>query len=854
MAKSWNPAALVLAATGAALVAAPVDAADHTKEVAPGARFKAGGFHEWVLGKDYRDLWTTPVALEVLDLQAEGGGLSPVRRVGGQETKGLALKGKDGRNYTFRGLDKYPGEILDDDLRGTVVEDLVNDQMAAQHPGSELVARGLLDAVGIPCPAWRLVVMPDDAALGEFRKDFAGVVGVFAEYPSAVSPTNPGFRGITEIIDHLELYKRIEAGKGDNVDTQALLKARLADVFMGDWDRHRKQWRWAKIPGSPLWQPIPEDRDQAFSRYEGLMLGFARTRDARLQAFDDQYSGIGGLTSNGREQDRRLLVGMTREQFRDTATALKAQLTDAEIEKAVALLPPEWRSVDGARLTRALKARRDALPAIADRFYLYLAHRVDVYTTQLADSVEAKRSGGGDLEVTVRSEGSTETAYHRVFHAKETEEVRLYTLGGDDRVTVTGGKGAIRLRVVGGAGGDVLDDREGGGTRLSDADGRNVVEPGPGTSQDSRPYTPPPPPKNAPWIPPRDFGRETWTVPWIGFGADLGAFIGWGVETRSFGFRKAPYANDHMFRAGYSFGEKNGRVEYVGDYRRENRTTHFGLQTYASGIEVLRFYGFGNETENNGDRDFYRAEERQYLLRPTIAWPIGARSELTLGPVLRYSQSDENEGTLIESQRPYGFGDFGQVGLRSTFSIDSRDRATYPRRGVFLAVRGTYCPKVWDVESDFGKLGSDVATYLSAGKTVTLALRAGGETVLGRAPFRDAAYLGGGGLLTGGVEQTGYTLRGFRARRFGGDSSLYGNADLRLRLGQLTLVLPVHIGVFGLADVGRVFVDGESSDKWHTSFGGGVWLSFFNYRNTISAHWAHSDEDDIVRVGAGLTF
>jgi hypothetical protein len=857
-AKRTFSAAGLLVALGLGVPTGRALAAERTQVVVPGARYQASATHRWFFGNDYRALWTAPLVVEVLDLQAEAGGLSIVRRIGGQQTKGLALKGKDGRNYTFRGLEKDPSEILEEDLRGTVVEDLLEDQMAAQYPGSELVARGLLDAAGIPCPPWRLVVLPDDEALGEFRKDFAGAVGTFAEYPSTVSETNPGYRGATEIVDHLELYKRLEAGEGDRADTPALLKARLVDVLMGDWDRHRKQWRWARFPGSPLWQPIPEDRDQAFSRYEGLALGFVRMRDDRLQDFGPGYPGIGGLTSNGREQDRRLLVGLTQEQFRDTATALKAQLGDAEIEKAVALLPAEWQRLDGARLTRDLKARRDALTEIAVRYYRHLAERVDVYTSHRPERVEARRVAGGDLEVAVRPVGAGgevgELSYQRVFHPGETREVRLYTLGGDDRVTVSGGRGSIRVRVVGGAGGDLLDDRDGGGSRLSDSEGRNAVESGPGTSHDARPYTPPPPPRNAPWIPPRDFGHETWGVPWLGFGADVGAFVGWGVDTRSFAFRRHPYSRRHVLRAGYSFGEKSGRVEYLGDYRRENRASHFGLHAYASGIELLRFYGFGNDSVNRGDRDFLEAKEQQYLLRPSMAWPLGNEAELSLGPVLRYSQSERDQGTLIEAQRPYGFGDFGQVGARAVLSLDSRDRPAYPRRGVFLAARGTYWPKLWDVDSGFGEIDAAASAYLSAGNGVTLALRAGGEQVLGDAPFRDAAYLGGGGLPTPGLDETGFTLRGFRARRFAGDAAVYGNADLRLRLGQLTLVLPMHVGVFGLADAGRVFLDDETSDSWHTSVGGGLWISFFDYRNTISAYVAHSKEDDIVHVGAGFTF
>ena len=95
---------------------------------------------------------------------------------------------------------------------------------------------------------------------------------MFAEYPSPVTETNPGFRGITEILNQSELYRRLDAGAGDHIDARAFLRARLVDLMIGDWDRHERQWRWAKFPGSDLWEPIPEDRDQAFSRYQGVAL------------------------------------------------------------------------------------------------------------------------------------------------------------------------------------------------------------------------------------------------------------------------------------------------------------------------------------------------------------------------------------------------------------------------------------------------------------------------------------------------------------------------------------------------------------------------------------------------------
>jgi hypothetical protein len=848
----------------AALAAVPAPAPLHADDAPPrktvvaGPEYAASGAHRLLFGADYRKAWTTPVSLEILDLQKEGGGLTPLRRTGGQQTKGLALTGKDGKNYSFRGIYKDASELVDEELRGTVVERTLQDAMSAQHPASELIAGSLLDSLGIPRQPWKLVVMPDDPALGEFRKDFALAIGTFGEYPSEKSATNPGFQGITELVSHKKLYEKLEAGDGDQADVQAFLRARLVDIFIGDWDRHRKQWRWAKFPGNPLWTPIPEDRDQAFSRYQGFVVGLARGRDPRFQDFGSHYAGINGLTSNGSEQDRRLLVGFTREDFQKTAQELGVALSDDVLKRAVDAMPPEWAKLDAARLFAEMKARREGLPKIADAYYFHLAHRVDVYMTNKAEHVDVKRSPSGDTDVSVAmlgADGQPQTPYfRRVFHPRETDEVRLYALGGDDSVVVTGGNAGPIVRVIGGTGNDRLDARAGGNTRLSDSKGVNHAE---GASLDDREYVPPPPPKNAPWIPPLDWGSATFFTPWVSYNGDTGAFLGLGMEHRAFGFRKDPWAARQTVRAGYAFGEQSGKLEYTGDFRRENATSFFGLHAYASGVEVLRFYGFGNETENVGDSDFYRAKANQLLLFPSFNVKLGHRGLLVFGPAAKYTSTKhgaDNQDELVNVSRPYGSGDFGEVGAHTALAFDGRDSDAFPRHGVFLAVRGTVCPKVWDVTKAFGQMNGNANAYLSAGKWLTLGLRAGAKKVFGEYPYMEAATIGGGSLGTPALAEPDYTVRGFRARRFSGDSAAYGNADLRLTISKITLILPGHFGVFGFTDTGRVWLEGENSDTWHTGVGGGLWLSFLNYKNTLSVGLAHSNEEDLVYVKGGFTF
>ena len=67
---------------------------DTTHIAIPGGRFEKGGFGRWFYGSDYRQLWTTPLDLPVLDLDAVGGGLSPMRPGGAGQSISLHFHGK----------------------------------------------------------------------------------------------------------------------------------------------------------------------------------------------------------------------------------------------------------------------------------------------------------------------------------------------------------------------------------------------------------------------------------------------------------------------------------------------------------------------------------------------------------------------------------------------------------------------------------------------------------------------------------------------------------------------------------------------------------------------------------------
>ena len=835
---------------GAQGAGAPPVAALDSVVVTPGAAYDASGLHSFFFGRHYRDLWTTPIRVPVLDLDRFAGGLTPLKRGGGQQTKSLRFTGRDGRQYQFRSIDKDPSPLLPDALRRTLARQILQDQISAGHPLAPLVVTPLLEAAGVLHAEPRLAVMPDDSALGEFRVEFAGMLGTIEERPRGDSDEAPGFADATKVVNTVELFERLEKDPDERVDARAYLAARLMDLFLGDWDRHQDQWRWARLGATDTvpWTPIPRDRDQAFARFDGVLLGLARLTYPQLVEFSTTYPNMVGLTWNARVVDRRLLTGLEWPVWDSVASALRERLTDGVIEEAVRRVPPEMREKNDAWLTAALRRRRDRLDEAARRFYRVLAGEVEVHGSDEAERVEIAREGGRALGVTMYSAGNAlgKPIYHRRFDGADTRELRLYLHGGDDVVLLGGaGAGTPLVRVIGGGGDDrVVDSSRGGRTRFYDARGVNSTAGPRDVPIDRRPYDDFQLSDSTPY-PARDWGGLSRFQPWVSSGPEVGFFFGGGVVRYNYGFRTQPWRSRIRLRVGYATGADAFRSEFDAEFRRVNSGVRTNLFVRASGIEVIRFFGFGNETPRTDSDAFYRVPQQQYLVAPSITFPVGAEGALTLGPALKHADTDLEPGRFITQRPPYGVGSFTQVGGVARLRWDSRDYRAAATRGVLAEAGGSFYPAVWDVEESFGELHGEVATYLTppGGFRPTLALRAGGKKVWGTFPFFESAFVGGAA-----------TVRGLREQRYAGDTALYANLELRVRLGRFFAVLPGDFGVFGLGDAGRVYVSGESSGTWHTGVGGGVWFAFLDPANTVTFAVARGDDRTALYARAGFAY
>ena len=193
---------------------------------------------------------------------------------------------------------------------------------------------------------------------------------------------------------------------------------------------------------------------------------------------------------------------------------------------------------------------------------------------------------------------------------------------------------------------------------------------------------------------------------------------------------------------------------------------------------------------------FYDVRVLQLALAPAYRFELSG-ADVWLGPVVKYADTKDNAATFLAQERPYGSDRFGQVGARAALNIDRRGLEAGRATGAMLSIEGAVYPGVWSVSETFGRIDGEGVAYLTAPLPLepTLALRAGGAKVFGRYPFHEAASIGGGG-----------SLRGLPRQRYAGDASAYGNLELRLLLVRRDRALVPRLGVFGLADAGRVFL------------------------------------------------
>ena len=820
--------------------------------------YAAGSFHRFMMGDGYRDLWTAPITVPILNLSTYAGGLTPIRKHTGSQTTSLRFLGADGREYQFRSVDKDPRMVLSPVLRPTLVGAVIKDGVSSTHPYGGVLAAELLEIAGILHVTPVVMVMPDDPALGEYREQFAGMLGSLEVRANENRNMEIAFSGALSITASDKLYERINRSPSHRINREQFLKARLVDLFIGDRDRHRDNWRWANMsePVSDndpvIWEPISRDHDHAFEHISGVIPFIATNYSPGIFTYGPEYPPLLRLTWNGQEVDRRFLAGFSKATWISVAAELKSDFSDEALERVVHLLPDEYFALDGERLLASMIGRRDNLLDAASRFYRFLAEEVEIHATDANEDAIIDFIDDRTVDITIRERKPGATPwFHRRFFSFETDEIRLRMFGGDDHVVIRGrGDPDISLRIAAGKGKDVLTDSTAGqdiSLYFYDQPGGEPYTRGRSRKVNQKNYDE--------WIgsdldryPPREWGALRTLAASLSYNSDFGLIVDAGFVRDRYGFRKAPYANQTVFRVGISSDPARLRIAFSMQFQRENSKQSIKLNTLASGLEMLHYYGQGNDTSSNTEpSEFYDIRHRQYHLDLTYIAPLSSTLSLEIGPTLMYSNTEKKDGRLISlpDTTIYGTDGFGQVGVQLGVIQDTRNQINAATSGYVIESEIRFFPAVWDVSSSFTRAHVVASTYFSRPLPLepTLAVRVGADKVWGRFPFQESAFIGGH-----------RTIRGWHRERFAGDTAVYGNLDLRLFLTRFFFSVPGRFGVFGILDTGRVYVDGASPGGWHTGAGGGIWLSALKPTNVVTMGVTFNEEQTAFFLRAGFDF
>ncbi len=811
----------------------------------------------FMMGNNYRNIWNAKVKLPVFDIGKEKDGLTIIKRGGGMQTRSLRLKDKNGKQYVLRSVNKYVEKVLPENLRNTIAIKPVQDAISASHPYAALTIPKLANAAGVMHTNPKVVWVPDDPRLGIYRDDIANGIFLFEERPAGNRKDVASFNHSKKIVSTPEVLKKAESDHKHFIDQKSVLRARLFDILINDWDRHDDQWRWAsfKKQDSTIYQPIPRDRDQAYFVNEGFATHLAAkvwpTR--KFQGFDYTIKDVKGLCFNARYFDRTFLSQPNRDDWIRTATDLKYRLTDSVIHRAILDLPKNIYDSTGVVIEEKLKSRRDLLVKSAEQYYNFLSKNTDVVGTKKQELFKVVRKKNGDTQVLVYANNKKvkRPFYKRTFKFKETEEIRLYGLAGKDLFKITGkGDKGIKVRIIGGKGEDIVIDKShvnGLSKKTIVYDRKDKVNHITKSTETKLHLLKT---KSVNEYNRKQFKHDmVMPLLWVGYNIDDGIFWGGGAKISLYNFRDSTI---HKIRGNMAFRTGAFALNYEGTITSVSPLFDLTIDADLSfPRNVDNFYGLGNETPKlNDDERYYHVRYKYAFINPMLKQTINKSFFYSIGAFYQYFLVTDTTNRFIGDTDLNGLNSSvflpqNYLGLNARFKLGNKDNKLMPAKGIVLEsdIAGYY--NIEGEGKNFLKVNSDLSFYLSFRKNprFIFAFRLGGAANIGDYEFYHANFIGG---------KT--NLRGYRSNRFAGDSYIHQNTEIRVRLLNVnSYVFNGQLGITAFNDVGRVWYKNEDSDKWHNGNGIGLWFNPYNF-TIFTVNYNRSKEDRYINFRFSYLF
>ncbi|MEM8906741.1 MAG: hypothetical protein AAGD05_02745, partial [Bacteroidota bacterium] len=829
----------------------PIRLADTTLAANP--NFTAKGLKTVFLGEQYRDIWTTPVKAPLIDLQQQFGGLTPIKKGGGMASNSLRMQRTDGRQYILRSINKDYRKVVPPSFGNLKLLNVMKDQNSASHPYGALIIPTLSKAAGIYYTQPQLVYLKHQEGLGNYNAQFPEELYLLEERPSGDWGMAEQFGQSSKIIGYTDLLATLRAKKNHFVDQSWVCRSRVFDLLIHDWDRHDDQWRWATFEeeGKTIYRPIPRDRDQAFYKFKGIVPGYvALFLMKKFKTMKADVKDVKNLSFNAKHFDRYFMNELTWEDWKKEILVLQESISDEVIEASMNEFPSEIRGINDEELVHKLKSRRDKLLRIGKKLYDFISKEVEVTGTDHDDIFEVIGEADGRTSVKVyvkRKAKEPLLKYERVFYPKETKEIRLYGLRGQDVFTIKGAKKkSIAIRVIGGEG-DYQINNETAGRKVKVYDDlTGITMTGP-KLKDRRSAN----------VEVNDYNRSEFTyntnLPTLSFGTTLddGFWISGAFSWTTHAWRKRPYQSRQRISLSVAPGSQDAfQFSYNGHFPGLVGRLGFAPALALHSPRYENYFGLGNNSVNlDLATEFNWVRIQSLTLSPMFQLNSkGGNSTFLFGPTFEMHDVKNTEGR-VASDATLGFSEAAFerqnfLGAAARWESGFVNGGVVPANGFQLGGGISYLHNL-DRSESVTNVDVNMQFYLTVLYTpqLVLANNLGYQKVFGDPQFYQYADLG-----------NNTNLRGFRNNRFRGESAFYQNVDLRLHLFKWNNnFLPMDVGVLGGFDYGRVWLDDEISDKWHDSQTVGIWMNVLGIV-VLQPYYSFTDDGNTFTFRMGFSF
>ncbi|MEP6951522.1 MAG: metallophosphoesterase [Ginsengibacter sp.] len=807
--------------------------------------------HKLFAGKNYRKEWATPVQLKVFRIDKQNGGFTIISMGGGKQTESLRLRDKNGQEWVLRTVDKDPNGSVPRVLKSYIDKRIMQDMISAEHPYGALVVPLLADAAQVVHSEPQYYFVPDDPALGIYRKKFANKICLLELYEPTSDESDT--KSTSKVIDKLT-----EDSK-NHMDQEAVLRARLLDMMIGDWDRHFDQWRFGTTDTGvgKLYYPIPRDRDNAFFYSDGFFIrSLSIAALPYLQGFRKHFTSIKWFNWEERNFDRLFMNNLDEDTWKHVISKFQADETDSVIDEAVKQLPPAIYNHDEKKMSVKLSSRRDVLSKAGLRYYRFLSREVNIVGSNKNEYFKIFNTNDS-LEVKVykrkRSSDSSTVMFDRKFDSRVTKFINLYGLNGDDFFEVDSTAASkIKLRIIGGKGRDTFN---------INGDVRNIIydyKPDSNFIEHARRT------KNAISTDPNanrydiaGFNYNKYRIPIsIAFNDEDKLLAGLGYSFTTYGFRKDPYSSYQKLSSLFSLASGKYQLNYHGEFNERIGKYDLVANGNLFNSVLNNYFGSGNNTKIDKTKgyNFYKVRYNYLSGDLMLRKRFHNLAEFNFGTSYYHywNHYSDNKGKILGQPAFAGldsasiYSDKSYWGGKASIVIHNINSDLLPTRGIFWNTEFTSLFGTNENSRQITKITSDMTLYSSLADPTRLVsvLRFGyGHIFSENYEYFQALDLGADNYL-----------RGFRKNRFTGKTVAYQSTELRFKLFESkSYIVPGAVGLLAFNDVGRVWAKDENSRKWHDSYGGGFYYSPYNFA-IVSATIAFSDEGNIFNFSIGTKF